>query len=1073
MADTLPVITTQPQSCTTHPNGWVLLFVEATGENLQYQWFYRNASNNLVSLPDWSLTYNEWYYNQKNWILIQEKSPLYGATEITNAFCRVSNSAGYAESSAVTITLNANAPKITLQYSFQSGHLDELTTFSVAATGNGLSYQWMAENAGEIEAISGETQDTYSIIASADKNLKEYFCRVTNSAGVNYLYQKLYINPKITTQPVSVEANAGATVTFTVAATGLPIIKYQWEIITPGDRYWEEIEGATSDTLSLTANSSYNGKYIRCKIISDYEGVSENSQKVYSDFVTLTVIDSSLVITAQPQNLTVAAGATATFSISVTGTAPIGYQWQKSTDGTTFANITGATSTAYSFSASEDDNGTKYRCVVTNTSGQATSSAATLTISSSPSPDPGPEPEPEPTPTPTPGDNLCLTASPKDTFVGETITLHVSGLQNGEFYAYGIYRGEAKVAGIAPDDEPYEELTSDAIITCGSSWLSGAESILTAKAYIYSGGVRTEILTDMFRISSDSFVIPFGMDPEVAALPVSGWLPRDTKRNNLYRLMFASGVNIVKDGAGDPYFTFFYPASENPTEIPDAEIYVSGSERYEKPYSRVSVTEHAYTALLDQNPATLFDNSDGDAVVNAEIWFTNAPVIVSTLEATEGLSVVWASENSAIVTGTGKLTGIPYTHTTRMIEHAVAGGDSEKTKKVDNCTMVNAANSANLLARLRAFYQPDGLIRTIKNSIVYSDQQAGKAYGFSGPFDDETVAWLTSMSINASEVFKAVCEWRANYEPAGQAGLYTHCIVLHPWDDPYEENDHHTGSWTVPEDVTSFKAVLIGAGTGGGSGWPGKNGKDAEAYTQSLGDSPAPWYGAEGGDGGAGGTGGQPGKVKTILFDNVTPGASFSYSLGYGGAGGAATGYIPDTVDELREALMSDDWGTEYTDEEIEEMIAEYENTGWAGAPNPGSAGTATTFSDGNTTWSTEDGDAYRPTAGVYDPIHGNWYALPGKAGIPGGKGGARKVEQNGYFTWVTNGEDVTGPDGTVYHGGATGEPLTEISGLPEANVIAYGGNGAGAAVGIDHDTHPHIDGGSDAWAQWWITEGE
>ena len=100
---------------------------------------------------------------------------------------------------------------------------------------------------------------------------------------------------------------------------------------------------------------------------------------------------------------------------------------------------------------------------------------------------------------------------------------------------------------------------------------------------------------------------------------------------------------------------------------------------------------------------------------------------------------------------------------------------------------------------------------------------------------------------------------------------------------------------------------------------------------------------------------------------------------------------------------------------------------------------------------------------------------MNGYAGIRGGKGGARQIQTNGTFNWTTDGEDVTDLDGTVYRGGSTGKLLTDVEGLPEAvnKVRAYGGNGAGAAVGIDRATHEHINGGSDQETDWYIAEDE
>ena len=75
----------------------------------------------------------------------------------------------------------------------------------------------------------------------------------------------------------------------------------------------------------------------------------------------------------------------------------------------------------------------------------------------------------------------------------------------------------------------------------------------------------------------------------------------------------------------------------------------------------------------------------------------------------------------------------------------------------------------------------------------------------------------------------------------------------------------------------------------------------------------------------------------------------------------------------------------------------------------------------------------------------------------------------------MTDGEDVVGDDGTVWKGGSTGSMLTDVEGLPEARgkLKAYGGNGAGAAVGIDRSWAEHINGGSDQETDWYIVEDE
>src|SRR5579862_4153548 len=81
-------------------------------------------------------------------------------------------------------------------------------------------------------------------------------------------------------------------------------------------------------------------------------------------------------IMTPPVSRTVAPGETATFSATASGASPLAYQWQK--NGTA---ITGATSASYTTPpATVADNGAKFRVLVSNSLGSATSGEATLTV---------------------------------------------------------------------------------------------------------------------------------------------------------------------------------------------------------------------------------------------------------------------------------------------------------------------------------------------------------------------------------------------------------------------------------------------------------------------------------------------------------------------------------------------------------------------------------------------------------------------------------------------------------------------------------------------------------------------
>ncbi|GAB3426218.1 M4 family metallopeptidase [Massilia solisilvae] len=89
-----------------------------------------------------------------------------------------------------------------------------------------------------------------------------------------------------------------------------------------------------------------------------------------------------VVIGTQPQSVTVAPGATATFSVGVSGgTQPYKYQWMRNG-----ANIAGASAASYSLRATPGDNGARFSVKVTDSASpatSATSSAATLTVATS------------------------------------------------------------------------------------------------------------------------------------------------------------------------------------------------------------------------------------------------------------------------------------------------------------------------------------------------------------------------------------------------------------------------------------------------------------------------------------------------------------------------------------------------------------------------------------------------------------------------------------------------------------------------------------------------------------------
>ena len=183
--------------------------------------------------------------------------------------------------------------------------------------------------------------------------------------------------PSISQQPTGQTVTEGSAAMFSVTASAgdSETPTYQWQQSTDNGGSWANIESATSAKYTTEATTtSMSGNQYRCVVTGS--GVS-----VISAPATLTVNAAATTITTQPSNVTVTEGETATFSVTATG-SNLTYQWQQSTDGSAWANISGATSSSYTTQAATMDmDGWQYRCVVTDgNSNGVTSQAATLTV---------------------------------------------------------------------------------------------------------------------------------------------------------------------------------------------------------------------------------------------------------------------------------------------------------------------------------------------------------------------------------------------------------------------------------------------------------------------------------------------------------------------------------------------------------------------------------------------------------------------------------------------------------------------------------------------------------------------
>lgn len=142
-----------------------------------------------------------------------------------------------------------------------------------------------------------------------------------------------------------------------------------------GTRYTEPITVAGIEGQSVVTNM---------KAIAVKDGMQDSTVMTYTYTINLSAETPEIkvpVITSQPQDVTVKDGETATFTVVATGT-DLTYQWERDT-GKGFEKWGGIYGKSASFTTgvlSEECNGFKYRCIVSNSAGSVISDSATLTV---------------------------------------------------------------------------------------------------------------------------------------------------------------------------------------------------------------------------------------------------------------------------------------------------------------------------------------------------------------------------------------------------------------------------------------------------------------------------------------------------------------------------------------------------------------------------------------------------------------------------------------------------------------------------------------------------------------------
>ncbi len=331
--------------------------ITTTGFIDQVNWWFKSPSGSWTQIGSQHTVYSGYTSN-----ILTINTPSRSLNNYQYR-CIVQNSCGSsAESSAGTLLVMTPPENVHVTLTDAIRCLETPYSNSVTADGTQpFTYQW------KLGSVVKSTSASLSIPLVSLSDAGTYKCYLTNTCASNVPSDDAILTvksaPDITVQPGDqvVCENPLATTQFSLTATGSDR-EYTWQISENNGTSWETLVNTAvysinQDELQVHGPAfEMDGNLFRC-IVSGYCSPDATSQTA-----KLTVKDP-IEIASESDNNPVCEGSEANFSVQVSGSGPILYQWQKRPAAIAdWRNLPGENNSSFQFIADDSLDNHQYRC---------------------------------------------------------------------------------------------------------------------------------------------------------------------------------------------------------------------------------------------------------------------------------------------------------------------------------------------------------------------------------------------------------------------------------------------------------------------------------------------------------------------------------------------------------------------------------------------------------------------------------------------------------------------------------------------------------------------------------------